>query len=45
MSTRENERCNLGGQEIGPDQMICLPTTCMVCKDGKWQETNRIWVL
>ncbi|MFZ2445767.1 MAG: hypothetical protein WAW37_05380 [Syntrophobacteraceae bacterium] len=45
MSTMENERCFLGGKEISPDRMICLPTTCMICKDGKWRETNKIWVL
>ncbi|MEM5788613.1 MAG: hypothetical protein AAGU11_14980 [Syntrophobacteraceae bacterium] len=45
MSNIENRRCILGGKEVSPDQLFCLKTTCMICEDGKWQETNKIWVL
>lgn len=45
MSTTENGRCYLGFRIVLPDEMVCLPDTCMICKDGKWEETHRIWIL
>ncbi len=45
MSARENGGCGLGGEEFGPERMICFPTKCMRCMGGKWEETTRFWIL
>jgi hypothetical protein len=45
MSTMEGENCYFGGRKVVSEEMICLSRACMICKDGKWQETHKIWVL
>ncbi len=45
MSALDDNNCYFGGKRIIPEEMICLSSTCMVCKGGKWEETHSIWVL
>ena len=37
------DHCNFEG--LNWEQMVCLALGCMICKNGKWKETRKIFVL
>ncbi len=45
MSAVEDKNCYFEGKRISSEEMVCLSRACMLCKDGKWEETHKIWVL
>jgi hypothetical protein len=45
MSGMDENNCYFEGKRINSEQMLCLAQVCIVCKDGKWRETHKIFVL
>ena len=45
MSDMHDSNCYFDGIRTVSGEMICLSDTCMICKDGRWERTNRISVL
>lgn len=45
MSDIHDGNCYLDGRKAVSGEFLCLSETCMICKDGKWEKTNRISVL
>jgi hypothetical protein len=41
----KNNDCYLDSKKTVSGEMICLSETCIICKEGKWEETNKISVL
>ena len=40
-----DSNCYLGNEKAISGEIICLSMACMICKDGKWERTNKISVL
>ena len=45
MSDLHDGNCDPGGERTTSGEIICLSNACMICKDGKWERTNKISVL
>jgi hypothetical protein len=40
-----NKSCTYEGREYASLEKMCQKTACYICKDGIWEEDNRIPVL
>ena len=45
MAEAHDSDCYFDGKKTVSGEFICLRDTCMICKGGKWEKTNRIAVL
>jgi hypothetical protein len=45
MSNVHESYCYLGGNKTVSGEVVCLSEICMICKDGRWEKTNKISVL
>jgi len=45
MSAEHDSNCYFDGKRTVSGEMLCLSQICMICKDGKWEKTNKISVL
>lgn len=45
MSDIHDSNCYFDGNRTASGEFICLSDTCMICKDGRWERTNKISVL
>ncbi|MGA2400519.1 MAG: hypothetical protein ABSG91_02295 [Syntrophobacteraceae bacterium] len=45
MSDLHDSNCYFDGKRTASGEIICLPDTCMICKEGQWEKTNKISVL
>jgi hypothetical protein len=45
MSNVHSNDCYLDSKRTVSGEMLCLSQICMICKDGKWEKTNKISVL
>ena len=45
MSNEHNSDCYFDSKRTVSGEMLCLSQICMICKDGKWEKTNKISVL
>ena len=45
MSKEYDSNCYLDGNRTVSGEIICLSQICMICKDGRWERTNKINVL
>lgn len=45
MSNVNDNNCYFEGEKVTSEEMVCIATTCLICKGGEWKETNRVFVL
>jgi hypothetical protein len=45
MSDVHDSNCYFDGKRSVSGEIICLSQFCMICKDGRWEETARLTVL
>lgn len=45
MSAVNDNNCYFGGKRVPSEEVVCLSQACMICKEGKWEETRKIFVL
>jgi hypothetical protein len=45
MSDVHDSNCYFDSKRTVSGEIICLSQVCMICKDGRWEKTNKISVL